>query len=38
MNNLETTKQRINRAEKIAWIIFIGLGLNYFLLTMILAQ
>ncbi len=36
MNNSETVN-RINRAEKIAWIVFIGIGLNYLLLTLILA-
>lgn len=27
---------RLNRAEKIAWIVFLGIGLNYLLLTLIL--
>jgi hypothetical protein len=36
MNNSETIEQ-IKKAEKIAWIVFIGIGLNYLLLTLILA-
>lgn len=36
MTNSETVK-RINRAEKIAWTVFIGIGLNYLLLTLILS-
>ncbi len=36
MNNSETVN-RISRAEKIAWIVFIGIGINYLLLTLILA-
>ncbi len=35
MENIENKK--IEKAEKIAWIIFLGLGLNYFLITLIYA-
>lgn len=35
MSNQETIK-RMERAEKTAWIIFFGIGLNYLLLTLIL--
>ncbi len=34
MSNTDTSKQ-INRAEKLAWIIFIGLGANYVLMTLL---
>lgn len=37
MKNSDTVNQ-INKAEKIAWIVFIGLGVNYFLLTLLLAN
>lgn len=29
--------KRLNKAELIAWIIFIGLGINYMILTFLLA-
>ena len=34
MNNQETMK-RMERAEKIAWMVFFGIGLNYLVLTLI---
>lgn len=34
--NANQNVNQMNRAEKIAWIVFLGLGLNYLILTLIL--
>lgn len=37
MKNLQENKLQLTRAEKWAWVVFLGLGVNYILLTIILS-
>ncbi len=33
MKNVQENKLQLTRAEKWAWVVFLGLGVNYILLT-----
>jgi|GEM_PF-2516629 len=37
MKNLQENKLQLTRAEKWAWVVFFGLGINYILLTILLS-